>query len=275
MAYEAHPKVNTPPDDTVVWRYMGFVRFVDLLENSRLWFARADLLDDPREGDLTEAEVKQIRKAASPDVADGTIKSFRFLRREYFVNCWTTSRESMAMWDLYVCGPGGVAIESKIGSLKRAVGSAEGKIFIGSVDYLDWKTAAPWRNNVFSQYVRKDFGFFHEEEIRMMIRAASSSNPGSGREGSDLLRLDNFIRKALVERTGAERRTWKKVWNAAWDAASLRNAKPGISVPINVADLVDEVVVSPRSSHEKNLVESILKRYGLQDKPVRCSDLAY
>lgn len=32
MGYEENPHVLTPPDDTPVWRYMSFVKFIDLLE---------------------------------------------------------------------------------------------------------------------------------------------------------------------------------------------------------------------------------------------------
>jgi hypothetical protein len=275
MGYEAHPNLVTPPNDTVVWRYMDFSKFIDLLENSRLWFARADLLDDPREGDLTEAELKQIREAASPGVAEANIKAFRSLRREYFVNCWTIGSESMAMWDLYARGAGGIAIKSTVGSLKLAVDGAGAKILIAPVEYLDWRTASPWRNNVFSQYVRKDFGFRHESEIRMMIWDAGSSVP-TDMEAGDLVRLHNSVRPVLVERTSVERRAWKKMFDAAWDDACRMRAKPGISVDVDVAELLDEVIVSPRSTYEKDLVEGVFqRRYGFRDKPVCPSKLSY
>jgi hypothetical protein len=254
---------------------MDFAKFVDLLENSRLWFARADLLEDPREGDLTEAEVSQIRRAASAEVAEVNITGFRKLRRENFVNCWTTSSESMAMWDLYARGPVGVAIKSKVGSIKRAIESAQDKIFLAFVEYLDWKTEARWRNNIFSQYVRKDFGFAHEKEVRMIIWQAGSSMP-TDLEVGDLVRLHNFIRPLLVERTTAERNAWKKMYEAAWDEASRKRAKPGLAVPINVAELIEEIVVSPRSKRERNLVERIVcQRYGFQSKLVCSSSLSY
>ncbi len=275
MGYEAHPNFVTPLDDTVVWRYVDFTKFIDLLENSRLWFARADLLDDPREGDLTEAELSQLRGAASQEVAEQHVDTFRSLRREFFVNCWTAAGESMAMWDLYAHGSGGVAIKSKVGNLKLAVEAAGHKIFVAPVEYLDWKIEAPWRNNVFSQYVRKDFGFAHEKEIRMMIWDAGSSTP-TDLEAGDLVRLCDCIRPVLVERTSAERRAWKKMAAAAWDAARLKRAKPGISVEVNLAKLVDEVIVGPRSTYEKELVEDILqRRYQFPDKAVRTSGLSY
>ncbi len=38
MPYSPHPSFQTPPDRTAVWRYMGFLRFMDLLERQALWF---------------------------------------------------------------------------------------------------------------------------------------------------------------------------------------------------------------------------------------------
>jgi len=275
MPYEAHPNLVTPSDDSILWRYMDFAKFIDLLENSRLWFARADLLDDPREGDLTEAEVSQIRHSAPADLAEANITAFRKLRRENFVNCWTTSGESMAMWDLYARGSAGVAIKSTVGGLKRAIVDAQDRVFIGVVEYLDWRTDTPWRNNVLSQYVRKDFGFAHEKEVRMIIWAAGSSMP-TDVEAGDLARLHNLIRPLLVQRTGVERSAWRKIFEAAWDEASRRRAKPGLAVPVNLPDLIEEVVVSPRSKRERDLVERVVhKRYGLQSKPVCSSALSY
>jgi hypothetical protein len=60
MRYELHPNLMTPPDDTIVWRYMEFAKFVDLLENG-LRFCRTDKLDDPREGRFTDAELEHLR----------------------------------------------------------------------------------------------------------------------------------------------------------------------------------------------------------------------
>jgi len=36
MAYEPHPHCDTPNDDAVVWRYMGTLQFMSLLENKSL-----------------------------------------------------------------------------------------------------------------------------------------------------------------------------------------------------------------------------------------------
>jgi len=50
------PHLITPPDETIIWRYMDFARFMQILETKTLWFARADQFEDPLEGTFTDAE---------------------------------------------------------------------------------------------------------------------------------------------------------------------------------------------------------------------------
>ncbi len=251
---------------------MDFVKFVDLLENSRLWFARADLLDDPREGDMTDLELGQLRAAVSPEVAEHNLRVFRSLRRENFLNCWTESGESMAMWDLYA-SPAGVAIKSTIGGLKRAIESVNEKIFIARIMYLDWNTAT-WPNNVIGMYVRKAFGFRHENELRMIIWAANSSMPTPA-EAGDVVQLHNSLLPFLPQLASEQRAVLERIFSEQWDKASLKCATRGIAVHVGLANLIDEVIVSPRSKRHEGLVERMLHRYGLQDKPVRRSELSH
>ncbi len=48
--FEEHPCFNTPSDDTKIWRYMDFTKFVNLLDTKSLFFVRSDKFDDPFEG---------------------------------------------------------------------------------------------------------------------------------------------------------------------------------------------------------------------------------
>jgi hypothetical protein len=274
MPYEEHPKTQTLPDEVIVWRYMDFVKFVDLLERSSLWFTRADkLLNDPREGDLTEMELSQFREAPSPEVAEHNLGVFRSLRRENFLNCWNERVESMAMWDLYAHAPGGVAIKSTIGRIKQAIENATEKIFISRVEYIDWNTAT-FPNNIIAMYVRKAFGFAHESEVRMIIWDANSSIPTPA-EAGDVVQLHNSLLPFLPQLSSQQREVLKRILREEWDRASVRRAKLWIRLPIDLTSLIDEVIISPRSATHQDLARRILQRYDLQEKPVRRSELSY
>jgi hypothetical protein len=56
MPFEEHLAIVTPPDDTVLWRYFSFFAFVELIQNEKLRFTRADKFKDPLEGTHTDAE---------------------------------------------------------------------------------------------------------------------------------------------------------------------------------------------------------------------------
>ncbi len=44
-------------EESMIWRYMDFTKFVSLLDRASLFLCRADRLEDPFEGSSTEADV--------------------------------------------------------------------------------------------------------------------------------------------------------------------------------------------------------------------------
>ena len=180
----------------------------------------------------------------------------------------------MAMWDLYASSTG-VAVRSTIRRLKSAVSVASEKIYIGSIEYINWESTLLWPNNVFGMFVRKAFGFVHEKEVRMIVWAAGSSVPTNA-EAGDLTRLHNALLPVLPALTMPERQTWNRLFSAAWDRASLKRALVGIPVAVDVEELIKEVIVGPRNDvYARDLIEAVLqKRYRLK-KTVRLSDLSH
>src|ERR1700684_1393835 len=124
-----HPRLVTPVDDTVLWRYLDFAKFMDMLERRVLWFARADTFEDPLEATYTDAELNHLRSLPPIPTPSGTVKvgdsylrGSRMMRSTSFISCWRAGAdESMAMWDLYRKGGGVVAIKSTVGRFKEAV----------------------------------------------------------------------------------------------------------------------------------------------------------
>ena len=94
MAFE---NVKTPPDNEVIWRYLSFFNFAELIHLEKLHFHRADKFRDPLEGTFTEKELamRQARGGLS------NLEKLSLLMREFsFVSCWRErAGESMAMWN--------------------------------------------------------------------------------------------------------------------------------------------------------------------------------
>jgi hypothetical protein len=253
MPYEIHPSLVTPPDNTVLWRYLDLAKFMDMLERRVLWFARADKFEDPLEGTYTDAELDHLRSLPSIPTPSGTarigdsyLRGTKMMRSTNFISCWRAGAdESMAMWDLYRKGSGVIAIKSTIGRLKEAVGHYGKPVYVGEVKYVDWK-AAPWDNNLLAMCVRKVLAYKHESEIRAMIWGFDQSNA-----------------KSPLVKPGQDQ-TWE---NALENFAE--GTPPGLEVPFDFQQLITEVWVGPR---EKQwiyiLVKQIMKRYGLPQQVV-------
>jgi hypothetical protein len=125
-----------------------------------------------------------------------------------------------------------------------------------------------------AMYVRKACGFAHESEVRMIIWDPNSSMPTPVEVG-DLVQLHNSLLPFLPQFTSEQRAVLERIFSEQWGEASLKRAKQGIAVHVDVATLIDEVIVSPRSTRHEDLVRRVLQRYSLQDKPVRRSGLSY
>jgi hypothetical protein len=236
MPFEEHRDLTTPPDTSVLWRYMDFARFLHLIETQTLWFARADQLDDPLEGTYTDAELDHVRSVILPlgnpggSVLKVYERSTRFMRTTTYVNCWRAgAEESLAMWDLYGEGSGIVAVKSSVGLLKNELNSFIGSIYIARVRYIDWESA-PWDNNSLVMCARKDSSYQHESEVRAMIWEAAASTAG-----------------AFSSFTGVK----------YWEGRTVSDPPFGIEVSIDICRMITEVVVGPR---ERPWVAELVKR---------------
>lgn len=196
MPYEFHPDLTTPPNRTVLWRYMDFAKFVEMLESRTLWFARIDQFEDPLEGTHTDAELAGLRKHLKKTHAQALINVFRSGRSELYVNCWRSgSTESLAMWDLYGKGSGILAVKSTVGRLRDAAVTYDKPVYISKVKYLDWGDA-PGIDNVLVACSRKDVSYQHEVEVRAIVLDVSKNRCTKRRLG---IRLPVDIERLITE----------------------------------------------------------------------------
>ena len=245
-----HTDRRCPPDQKL-WRFMDFAKFISLLEDKALYFARADKLGDPFEGaagirerqpvwenfyrqffreavetapgQTTPPPPGQLDKEAERLLAEMRRGTDDDLKRT-FANCWHSNAvESEALWRLYCPPPHpGVVVNTTARALIESFGP-DADIELGFVQYLDFRTAfaGPYER-VFSK--RKSLS--HEAEVRAVI-----SN------------------------------------------RSLKDPPAGMLVQVDLTVMVQAVVPSPFAPYWlHDLVDRTLKRHGL-DLPVRESEL--
>lgn len=261
--YVVDDDLMTPADDATVWRYMSFAKFADVLERHALFFSRADLMTDTFEMAVPDRDLAPMvsmiidgmngagmpREAAVDYVArfdtlprpvvetlDDEVLArqvLRFSNRFLYLSCWHMNpAESAAMWDLYVTSRSeGVAIRTSVGRLRHCLdqGSADRMVFIGNVEYLDYRTDSWGPCKAFSSAFHKRRSFEHEREIRAVV----------------------------VWPTYADLRDERV------DPAS-HPTPPGIGIDVDTADLIEGVVVSPwAQGWFVDLVSALATRHGL------------
>ena len=292
MAYEPHARCTTPPDDTVVRRFVDLSKLLDLLENRELHFARVDRLEDPREGRLTAVEQGRIREVNKNP--DDLLRSFENSRLDSYVSCWCAGDfESMAMWKLFGNGGITVALGSTIGALKETLAQAEGPVFISETRYLNLAQRSSSEDNLIGMMVRKSRAYLHESEVRLLIwaplwtTANDSVEPehrsaSAGDSAVDLENVANEMANALMAISPRLDRSRDQCRRICVEAiirsqlrATLRGKPTAIRVPIQLEPLIKEVIVGPEVPRWIfDLVRSLLPRYGLQ-VPTRWSELRF
>lgn len=236
MLIRNHEVFVLPESRKTLWRYMDFTKLVSLLEDRVLVFPRTDQFEDPYEGYLTEAAVREIRsqpvafQIPQDNFAESWIKVLESLRKYLYVSCWCASEyESSAMWKLFLSSAEGIAIRSSTDALAAVLDACGYSVGMSSVQYIDYETTSIPIGNALYPVMHKRLSFSHEHEFRAVIWSQIPAN------------------KLLIE----------------------EDAK-FVPVPVDPVRLIDEIHVSPGAPTWFGvLVEKIIKKYGVSASVVR------
>ncbi|MEB9411393.1 hypothetical protein P4J00_28325 [Bacillus cereus] len=175
--HERYIKFELPQKEQKIWRYMDFTKFMSLLDKKELYFSRADKFSDKFEGTFPKAnrEMRDLTFEKDFGLLRGTslTQSLNAMYKKYreyvFINCWHMNEyESAAMWDLYVGGSEGIAIQSSFDRLEKAIEDCPQKIRFGKVEYRDFNKAPVSIDNAIDMFIYKRKSFEHECELRAM-----------------------------------------------------------------------------------------------------------
>ena len=229
------------PDSTEsrVWKYMDFTRFVALLHTQSLYYCRVDCLDDSFEGCVGRSALPDFEEAVGKGPGShGRMSTFVEMARKHFVNCWCMhEHESDAMWRIFGRDAGtGIAVRT---TYSRLIDILPASDFIGLVTYLDYDTESFGLSNLFNYVMHKRTQFSYENEVRI-------------------------VRSILDE----------SMSRLVGDKIECNPPERGISVPVHIDLLVEDVVVSPYAPDWiLKTVTAVAKRFGLS-APIRHSVLA-
>lgn len=165
--YEHHRSIRTPNDDLIIWRYMDLWKFLDIIDNKRLYLSRADSFDDKFEGRITNRKVRKfddnhpLRKI--DDYSEFALKKCTY------ISSWTCSEnESYPLWKIYTDFRNAVAIRSTIGNLKDSIYVNEKVQHLGNVKYVNENINFIFRGNAYQLFYEKRKFFEFEQEVRLI-----------------------------------------------------------------------------------------------------------
>ena len=236
--YKKLTNFEIPPEDADLWRYMDFTKFVSLLDQQALFFARGDLLDDPFEGTFPKANAAVRPQLFRQQITDEEMRTyldiFRKSRPSILLNCWhENDYESAAMWKLYSKDNAGIAIRTNFRIFTLSLIDNQ-DIYVGRVKYIDYDSTAIPESGLIDPFLYKRPNFSHEREVRAIIRSPAHF----------LLGDDPSLR--IV------------------DSGPFSFMGYGTYSRVDLGQLVQEVVTSPYADHWfHELVQSLAQRYGL------------
>ena len=167
--YILDKKIKLPEDpETIVWKYLDLSKFVDLLLYKKLFMSRSDKFEDQYEGTFSEPTYEEIKKLAvdNPNFLD----FYKTRRKNVVISSWHINEyESFAMWQIFTQKNEGLAIQSTLGRLQKALlQESEFEQYIGEVNYIDYKKEYIPFENEFFPFLFKRKSFQYEREIRVI-----------------------------------------------------------------------------------------------------------
>lgn len=153
-----------------LWRYVDFWKFLDLINNSKLFFSTVELMGDQNEGRIPDFIYEEIKKQNphNPQNADAYKEFTEILyRKKILISSWSANEsESFAMWKMYAKEKLGIGIKTSLENLKLAFKNVEKDIYIGEVNYFDENFPKYDISNTFFTFLNKHKYYEFENEVR-------------------------------------------------------------------------------------------------------------
>lgn len=176
MPHSSQSDIQTPSDQSIIWRYISLSKFVRILQQQALFFASADQLADRFEGRLTTPTLSRFVEYLaehSPNLRPDQRKlAITFMNQMVAVNSWTLCKhESYLLWSQYApLGSSGVAIRSTVGRLKKSFHRFNGSVWIGKIKYIDYtKDDIEAMRDAKQWFLHKRRVYSGEQELRALI----------------------------------------------------------------------------------------------------------
>jgi hypothetical protein len=192
-------KKNTElPNETTIWRYMDFMKFVDMLDSAALYFTNAAEFED-----VYDCSVIPFWENDGLKIDQRCLKKIELIKQSTFVNCWRIDKDvSDISWRSYLKSDTGVAIKSSIKDLTESFFTPESqnfdvrisKVCYGHENVKRRNTEKEVFNVTDAQIVKaKKKCFAHENEVRAFMTFNEEKKEKGILVKVDLNRLINAV----------------------------------------------------------------------------------
>lgn len=173
--FKKSKKYNDMQDSTILWRYLSFSKFLDMINTSSLYFCRLDCFEDKLEATQPEGSKEFVRMSENPGLAYERYKfdkQLEIIRSMTYANCWHVNQEENPnMWNNYVMyhGNEGIAIQTTFKKLTQSL-KTDRTVTDVRIQYIDYKTTNMdfFMANCADFLVIKDKQFEYENEMRLI-----------------------------------------------------------------------------------------------------------
>ena len=184
-----------PEDEEIIYRYLSFDKFQDLICSRELYLARGDRFKDTYEG-VETAFGTNLRRAVHDDHGfEENSKLYERNRRCIAISCWFAgNQESEPMWHEYARGIDGIVIRTSVRKIRSALGHRDRHLCVRKIEYVEnhdvqfTKFGCPF----FPFSIKRKKQFAHERELRIIY--------GEGKgcvEGSSLYKAPEISSEAV------------------------------------------------------------------------------
>ncbi len=169
--YKRHNEIETPDKACTIWRYLSLEKFLSLINDRQLYFARQDQFFDIYEAELSSLDIGLFERYI-PDITKEMGKEKLGCG---FINSWVISDvELYLMWAAYSSMDKGIAIKTTVGDLIDSLEKSDNRrITISDVNYIDYTIEdtfgkANGNANLLARYFCKRSYFQQEKELRLV-----------------------------------------------------------------------------------------------------------
>jgi len=165
--FEKHKAVITPQRDLIIWRYMDLWKFLDIIDNKKLYLSRADSFEDKFEGRVANRKVRDLEDNHPIKKIDNY--SEFVLKKQTYISCWTClENEDYPLWKIYSNYESAIAIKTTVGKLIESISDEKSIQRIGIVNYFRRNSGYVFKGNTYQLFFEKRKFFSFEHEIRIL-----------------------------------------------------------------------------------------------------------